>query len=55
MRCCEHGSTNGTKQRSREDKYFGRTYTLVKKTFSCEYKGEVEAKGKGVIRIYYVW
>lgn len=23
MRCCEHGSTNGTKQRSREDKYFG--------------------------------
>jgi len=27
---------------------------LVKDKFSCEYRGEVEAKGKGVMKMYYV-
>jgi adenylate cyclase len=30
------------------------TYDLVKDKFSCEYRGEVEAKGKGVMRMYFV-
>jgi len=30
------------------------TYELVKDKFSCEYRGEVEAKGKGVMKMYYV-
>jgi adenylate cyclase len=32
----------------------GTTYELVKDKFSCEYRGEVEAKGKGVMRMYFV-
>ncbi len=30
------------------------TYALVKDTFNCAYRGEVEAKGKGVMKMYYV-
>jgi adenylate cyclase len=30
------------------------TYELVKDKFPCEYRGEVEAKGKGVMRMYFV-
>ncbi len=30
------------------------TYELVKDKFNCEYRGEVEAKGKGVMRMYFV-
>ncbi len=30
------------------------TYELVKDKFACEYRGEVEAKGKGVMKMYYV-
>jgi class 3 adenylate cyclase/tetratricopeptide (TPR) repeat protein len=30
------------------------TYELVKDKFTCEYRGEVEAKGKGVMKMYYV-
>jgi adenylate cyclase len=30
------------------------TYELVKDKFACEYRGEVEVKGKGVMKMYYV-
>ena len=30
------------------------TYELVKEKFSCEYRGEIEAKGKGAMKMYYV-
>ncbi|MCF8448457.1 MAG: tetratricopeptide repeat protein [Taibaiella sp.] len=30
------------------------TYNLVKDKFSCDYRGEVEAKGKGVMKMYFV-
>jgi adenylate cyclase len=30
------------------------TYEMVKEKFTCEYRGEVEAKGKGVLKMYYV-
>lgn len=30
------------------------TYELVKDKFACEYRGEVEAKGKGVMKMYFV-
>ena len=30
------------------------TYELVKDKFSCEYRGEIEAKGKGRLKMYYV-
>jgi class 3 adenylate cyclase/tetratricopeptide (TPR) repeat protein len=30
------------------------TYELVKGKFNCEYRGEVEAKGKGGMKMYYV-
>ncbi|MCF8448458.1 MAG: adenylate/guanylate cyclase domain-containing protein, partial [Taibaiella sp.] len=30
------------------------TYELVKDKFSCEYRGEVEAKGKGIMKMYFV-
>ncbi|MCF8448450.1 MAG: tetratricopeptide repeat protein [Taibaiella sp.] len=32
----------------------GTTYELVKDKFNCEYRGEVEAKGKGVMKMYFV-
>ncbi len=30
------------------------TYELVKDKFDCEYRGEVDAKGKGMMKMYYV-
>lgn len=30
------------------------TYELVKDSFVCEYRGEIEAKGKGVMKMYFV-
>lgn len=30
------------------------TYELVKDTFSCEYRGELEVKGKGEMKMYFV-
>ena len=30
------------------------TYQLVKGHFNCEYRGEVEAKGKGKVKMYFV-
>ncbi len=30
------------------------TYQLVKNKFTCEYRGEVQAKNKGMMRMYYV-
>jgi class 3 adenylate cyclase len=30
------------------------TYELVKNEFPCEYRGEVEAKGKGMVKMYFV-
>jgi len=30
------------------------TYELVKDKFTCEYRGEIEAKGKGQLKMYYV-
>jgi adenylate cyclase len=30
------------------------TYELVKNQFTCEYRGEIEAKGKGRIKMYFV-
>jgi class 3 adenylate cyclase len=32
----------------------GPTYELVKDTFACEFRGEVEAKGKGKLKMYFV-
>lgn len=31
------------------------TYELVKDKFNCEYRGEIEAKGKGKIKMYFVY
>ena len=30
------------------------TYELVKDNFKCEYRGEIDAKGKGMLKMYYV-
>jgi class 3 adenylate cyclase len=30
------------------------TYALVKDEFECEYRGEIEAKGKGKLGMYFV-
>ena len=30
------------------------TYELVKDKFSCEYRGEIDAKGKGMLKMYYI-
>ncbi len=30
------------------------TYNLVKDKFKCTYRGEIEAKGKGMLKMYYV-
>lgn len=30
------------------------TYNLVKEQFNCEYRGEIEAKGKGKVKMYFV-
>lgn len=30
------------------------TYQLIKDKFRCEYRGEIEAKGKGMLKMYYI-
>jgi len=30
------------------------TYEFVKNEFNCEFRGEVEAKGKGMVKMYFV-
>ena len=30
------------------------TYDIIKDTFNCEYRGEVEVKNKGVMQMYFV-
>ena len=30
------------------------TYELVKDKFTCEYRGEIDAKGKGMLKMYYI-
>ena len=30
------------------------TYELIKGDFPCTYRGEIEAKNKGLIKMYYV-
>jgi len=30
------------------------TYALVKDAFECEYRGEIEAKNRGKLKMYYV-
>lgn len=30
------------------------TYELVKDSYNCEYRGEIEAKGKGIMKMYFV-
>jgi len=30
------------------------TYELVKEKFTCEYRGEIEAKNKGMLKMYYI-
>lgn len=30
------------------------TYQLIKDTFECEFRGEIEAKNRGMMKIYYV-
>ena len=32
----------------------GATYELVKDKFNCEYRGEIDAKGKGMLKMYFV-
>ena len=32
----------------------GTTYELVRDKFRCEYRGEIDAKGKGVMKMYFV-
>ena len=54
------GDTVNTAARMEQNSEAGKTnisettYNPVKKSISSEYRGEVEAKGKGVIRMYYV-
>ncbi len=30
------------------------TYNLIKNDFTCVYRGEIEAKGKGKVKMYFV-
>jgi adenylate cyclase len=54
------GDTVNTAARMEQNSEAGRinisetTYDLVKDKFSCEYRGGVEAKGKGVMKMYFV-
>jgi len=54
------GDTVNTAARMEEHSEAGRinishsTYELVKDEFSCEYRGEIDAKGKGMLQMYYV-
>jgi adenylate cyclase len=54
------GDTVNTAARMEQNSEAGRinisqtTYELVKDKFSCTYRGEIEAKGKGMLKMYYV-
>lgn len=54
------GDTVNTAARMEQNSDAGRinisetTYELVKDKFNCEYRGELEAKGKGVMKMYFV-
>jgi adenylate cyclase len=54
------GDTVNTAARMEQNSEAGRinisetTYDLVKDKFACEYRGELEAKGKGVMKMYFV-
>ncbi|OJW83529.1 MAG: hypothetical protein BGO69_08650 [Bacteroidetes bacterium 46-16] len=54
------GDTVNTAARMEQNSSPGRinvsesTYQLIKDKFSCQYRGEVEAKNKGMLRMYYV-
>jgi len=54
------GDTVNTAARMEQNSEAGRinisatTYELVKDKIACEYRGEIEAKGKGVMKMYYV-
>jgi class 3 adenylate cyclase len=54
------GDTVNTASRMESSGEIGRvnisetTYELVKYEFPCEYRGEVEAKGKGMVKMYFV-
>ena len=30
------------------------TYTLIKGTYDCEYRGEISAKNRGLMKMYFV-
>jgi adenylate cyclase len=54
------GDTVNTAARMEQNSEAGRinisqtTYELVKDKIHCEYRGEIEAKGKGMLKMYYV-
>src|SRR5471030_1420474 len=54
------GDTVNTAARMEQNSEAGRinisqtTYDLVKDKFACEYRGEIDAKGKGQLKMYYV-
>ena len=54
------GDTVNTASRMEQNSEAGKinisatTYELVKDKFTCEYRGEIEAKGKGALKMYYV-
>jgi len=54
------GDTVNTAARMEQNSEPGRinisqtTYELVKNKFPCEYRGEVDAKGKGMLKMYFV-
>jgi class 3 adenylate cyclase len=54
------GDTVNTASRMESSSEIGRinisetTYELVKDPFECEYRGEIEAKGKGMVKMYFV-
>ena len=54
------GDTVNTAARMEQNSEAGRinisatTYELVKDKFTCEYRGEIDAKGKGMLKMYYV-
>ena len=54
------GDTVNTAARMEQNSEAGRinisqtTYELVKDKFACEYRGEIDAKGKGQLKMYYV-
>ena len=54
------GDTVNTAARMEQNGSAGRinisetTYELVKVKFDCEYRGEVKAKGKGMMKMYFV-